>query len=125
MADPKVIQDKMDSILEKSRERDELLVKLDHSLRIQALWPEAFEHGKCTSELNGELPGIGVSPKIDESRLTFTIKRGDGSSRDFPVEDVPEALWRRCLPPIYRSSLTQRQVRERHKEILERRRNRP
>lgn len=60
-------------------ERKRLRAKLSASMDLRRLWPEAFDHGPCTSRLGGA-PSIGY---------TFTITRGDLSSVTWDIGKVP------------------------------------
>jgi hypothetical protein len=70
--------------IETLREKqDKCLSELKKSLRIKALWPEAFKLGAVNSTVTG-------NPR---RALIFTITRGDGESRQFPLTDIPLELW--------------------------------
>jgi len=73
----------IEELEEKQKQSARTLEKLKRSLQIKALWPEAFEHGSVTSHVQG-------NPR---RALIFTIIRGDESSRQFPLTDVPPELW--------------------------------
>jgi len=67
----------------------ELLAELDVSLTMQAFWPEAFEHGHCSSFVTG-------SP-YSPDKVKITIKRMDTEGnevdrREWPPSEVPEEL---------------------------------
>jgi len=71
------------------KERDALLRQLDESLAIQQLWLQAFDCGKCTSQLVGNL--------LEPDTLVLRIRRSDGEIRDFSIWDVPKCLRDRHL----------------------------
>ena len=72
--------DRIEALREK---QDKCLTELKKSLRIKALWPEAFEHGSVNSTVTG-------NPR---RALIYKITRGDGVSREFPLSAVPLELW--------------------------------
>lgn len=63
-------------------ERDELSKKLDRSLEIVDLWPDAFKTGRVTSWVSGSV----------SAGFNLTIKRADGETRSFPVQDVSSII---------------------------------
>lgn len=71
-------------IEELTRQQTETVAKLRRSLVLQELWPEAFEHGSVRSQVVGN---------VRRGELTFTVTRGDGSSRSFELAAVPVLLW--------------------------------
>lgn len=75
----------MNSIRDKEARRAELFESLDRSLEVQALDPEAFNHGKVTSVVIG-------NPYSPET-MKWVLTRGDGMRREFPLLSVPECLW--------------------------------
>jgi hypothetical protein len=64
-------------------ERDALHHELKRSLALQDIWPDAFTHGRCTTQVTG-------NPRRE---LTFTLKLANGERRSVPLEDVPVILW--------------------------------
>lgn len=54
-----------------------LTAKLERSLRIQALWPEAFDLGPVTGYLIGTKAG---------DNMRYVIRRSDGEQREFTLE---------------------------------------
>lgn len=62
----------------KIAERDKLYGQLKDSLRVQKLWPEAFDHGRPLCFWSGS-PSKGWA---------YIIKRGDDSSRSFTIEEA-------------------------------------
>lgn len=64
-------------------ERDGLHQELKRSLALQEVWPDAFTHGRCTSQVTG-------NPRRE---LTFTLKLANGERRSKPLEEVPVILW--------------------------------
>lgn len=70
--------------IETLREKqNKCLAELKKSLRIKALWPEAFELGSVNSTVTG-------NPR---RALIYKITRADGSYREFPLSAVPLELW--------------------------------
>lgn len=88
LANPRPIQAKLEEIGEKMREAERLRGKLARSLEIQELWPAAFEHGSVTSTVIGS-PSRGYE---------YRVTRGDGSTCSWPIDSVPDRLWRECVP---------------------------
>jgi hypothetical protein len=72
-------------------QRDKLMSELDRSLSIQALWPEAFAHGKCASQWIGSPQGRDVHGIRYALRLHVTD--GAGTVREFAQDTVPSVLW--------------------------------
>lgn len=62
----------------------EPLNQLDKSLTIKSLWPEAFDHGACTSHIQGNV--------VDPLQSLFVIKDGSGTERSFNIKAVPFGL---------------------------------
>ena len=77
------IQQKMDELDALYEERDQLHHELKRSLALQAIWPDAFTHGRCTTQVTG-------NPRRE---LTFTLKLANGERRSKPLEEVPVILW--------------------------------
>jgi hypothetical protein len=73
----------IEELEEAQKQQTRTLQKLKRSLQIKALWPAAFDHGSVTTHVQG-------NPR---RALIFTIIRGDESQRQFPLTDVPLALW--------------------------------
>lgn len=65
--------------------RSELMQKLDRSLLIREIWPDAFKDGShVTSWVSG----------ISTKGFYFYIKRVfDGVDQKYPVQDIPLVLW--------------------------------
>lgn len=74
---------KLDSLYE---DRRQLHHDLHKSLTIQELWPDAFVHGRCSSQVKGNL-------RNKDLPLTFILKLGNGEKRYLPLEEVPTILW--------------------------------
>lgn len=73
------------AISDKQAQAAELRKKLEGSLKIKALWPEAFDHGSAK---------VGGRAKAHEPHKgTITIRNGVGEVREFPAMDVPFELW--------------------------------
>lgn len=81
----------LDAIKALHVQRGALLSKLERSLQIQALWPDAFAHGRCTSAWIGQPTGRDISGMRYALRLRITD--GAGTVREFPQADVPPSLW--------------------------------
>jgi hypothetical protein len=64
-------------------ERDALHHQLKRSLALQEIWPDAFVHGRCTTQVTG-------NPRRE---LTFTLTLANGERHEKPLEDVPVILW--------------------------------
>lgn len=75
----------LENLKRKQDTHDKLLSKLGYSLKIEALWPEAFDHG--TVKVGGS--STEHSPHLG----TVKITRGDGKFRTFKAMDVPFCLW--------------------------------
>lgn len=61
--------------------QSKLAKQLGKSITIQSLWPEAFNHGACTSRIQGNV--------VDPLQSTFVIKDGHGTERSFNIKNVP------------------------------------
>lgn len=59
--------------------------ELNDSLALQALWPEAFEHGQIKTALSN----YDLSKP---SRCRFLIKRSNGEIREFPLWAISDSL---------------------------------
>ena len=75
----------MNRIREREDERAVLINSLDRSLEVQAIDPQAFDHGKVTSHVIG-------NPWSPDS-MKWVMTRGDGLQREYPLLSVPECLW--------------------------------
>ena len=63
--------------------RARIMRKLERSLAIRDLWPQAFAHGACTSRL----------VTVDGGRLVcLEITDGAGKLRTFANREIPECL---------------------------------
>ena len=82
-------QEIMNNLKKLNAERNELFEKLDCSLAIQSLWPEAFEHGMVICSLAGSYTRI--------KDLKLKITNGKGEVREYDLKDVPPALQDRHL----------------------------
>ena len=72
-------------------ERGELQRKLEASLAIQHIWPEAFECGRVHSHFEGpRRRDIRGRFKIDQ--LKFIVERSDGERREFSLSALPPVL---------------------------------
>jgi hypothetical protein len=80
----------MDRLDKLDAERAALRHDLRKSLAIKLLWPDAFEHGQCSSQVKGNLRNKTLP-------LTFTLKLGNGEERSVPLEEVPPILWPKKL----------------------------
>jgi hypothetical protein len=79
----KAIAEKLAHLDNLNVQRDALYKDLNRSLAIQELWPDAFEHGACTSYVVG-------NPR---SEMTFVLTLGNKETRKLPLQDVPVILW--------------------------------
>lgn len=77
------IKDAMERLEQLDLERDKLKAELRKSLALQAVWPDAFDHGPCGSQVVG-------NPR---DQLTFNLKFLNGETRSVPLEEVPVTLW--------------------------------
>jgi len=84
----------MEDLEEKMRERDELILRLKQSLGIKEVWPEAFEQGTVKCHLEGKFhPRWALQDAIHAfGDLTLHIVRSDGESRTIPLLKAPAAL---------------------------------
>ena len=67
------------------------LRELERSLAIRSLWPEAFQHGRCSSCWIGSPQGRDMRGMRYALRLRVTD--GAGAVREFPQGDVSAVLW--------------------------------
>ena len=73
------IKEQMEMLSELREQANEDWKKLDVSLRIEQLCPDAFEHGSCKP-----------SWQIVEDAVVYQIKKGNGDIVLFPFNDVPD-----------------------------------
>jgi hypothetical protein len=73
------IKEQMEMISGLREEVNENWKKLDVSLRIEQLCPDAFEHGSCKA-----------SWQFVENAVVYQIKKGNGDVVLFPFNDVPD-----------------------------------
>lgn len=73
------IKEQMEMISGLREEVNENWKKLDVSLRIEQLCPDAFEHGSCKT-----------SWEFVENAVVYQIKKGNGDVVLFPFNDVPD-----------------------------------
>ena len=73
------IKEQMEMISGLREEVNENWKKLDVSLRIEQLCPDAFEHGSCKA-----------SWEFVENAVVYQIKKGNGDIVLFPFNDVPD-----------------------------------
>jgi hypothetical protein len=73
------IKEQMEMISGLREEVNENWKKLDVSLRIEQLCPDAFEHGSCKA-----------SWQFVENAVVYQIKKGNGDIVLFPFNDVPD-----------------------------------
>lgn len=83
--------EQLEKIREMSARRDALLRKLERSLAIRALWPDAFAFGACKSTWAGTPTGRTLAGITYALRLKITD--GIGNTREFAQDDVPAVLW--------------------------------
>jgi hypothetical protein len=62
--------------------KDELIGRLERSLAIAEIWPEAFDHGAANGYIMGA-PATGFK---------FIVKAGDGEEREWELNEVPDCL---------------------------------
>lgn len=86
--------DKMAELDRVYEERDALHHELKRSLTLQAIWPDAFTHGRCTTQVTGNC----------RRELTFTLKLGNGEMYHKPLEQVPTILWPETVKAEIRSA---------------------
>jgi len=79
----------MNQLDQKYVELDKTREQLKASLTIQMLWSEAFNHGKCTSYLGGNL--------FEPNTMKFIIKDGQGNTKEFKLTDIPDHLVQRAI----------------------------
>jgi hypothetical protein len=104
----------INEIAAKEMQAAELLAQLPRSMAIKAMWPEAFEHGSVRTRWRGKLMTTEEWRRADKERqlhfmrgggkvpartprdlgaeATFTIVRGDGSTREFLRDEVPDSI---------------------------------
>jgi hypothetical protein len=79
----KAIAEKLAHLDHLNVQREALHQDLKRSLALQDLWPDAFDHGACTSYVVG-------NPR---NEMTFVLTMGNGETREVPLQDVPVVLW--------------------------------
>ena len=80
-----VFQEQLDALRKKSKEADALYDELDTSYRLQQIFPDVFEHGRCKATwVNVERAG--------QKSVNYKTTRGDGSVREIHFEDLPESF---------------------------------
>jgi hypothetical protein len=77
------VTDKLAHLDELRAQVDTLHHDLKRSLAIQSIWPDAFDHGSCTSYVVG-------NPR---NQLTFCLTMANNETREKPLEEVPTILW--------------------------------
>ena len=96
-----MITDKLNSKLSKAKA---LTKKLDRSLALEWLWPEAFNHGRARAYWTGKQPRGMHLTRNDPTHLhhEFRITDGDGEMRSFSYDDTPEILGGGLPTEMYR-----------------------
>jgi hypothetical protein len=84
------VQDQMNRIKELKLQKDELYNKLERSLSIQSLWPEAFTLGKVSSFVHHE-PIYMYTPIEALKRAKLTVRAGE-HEKTWPMNEVPKIL---------------------------------
>ena len=88
MTDP--ILSKANRLAELTAERDREMEKLTTSLLIRNLWPQAFDCGSVKAGWGGgTMHAVGLHGRKVQ---TYRITRGDGESRTFAYNQVPNGL---------------------------------
>jgi hypothetical protein len=81
-------EERVDALLkeqiEMAEKRTQLLKELNGSYRIQRIFPDAFEHGRCKQTWR-KAREFGV-----DRSLVLRVTRGDESIRQMLFEDLPE-----------------------------------
>lgn len=83
------IMETMQRLRELGARKRELMDKLDRSLAIQALWPEAFALGPVTTHWRGIVPR--GKPDLRTMRLVIR-RKADGAERIIHYRNVPDVL---------------------------------
>ena len=82
------VEDRVDALLKEqvkmTEKRTQLLKELNGSYRIQRIFPDAFEHGRCKQAWKE-----AKKSWINRS-LILRVTRGDESIREMLFEDLPE-----------------------------------
>ncbi len=81
------VQEQIASIEALRAEQDLLVEALKRSTLLRDFYPDAFTTGSCSCYV------IGCPWNPEEMR--FVIKKGNGEKQEFPLLDVPVALWER------------------------------
>lgn len=85
-----MITDKLNSKLDEAKK---LTRKLDKSIALEYLWPEAFDHGRARAHWFGKANhGNAVLNKPVHMYHEFHITDGDGNKKMFSYDDVPTIL---------------------------------
>ena len=86
-----MITDKINSKLDEAKK---LTRKLDKSIALEYLWPEAFDHGRARAHWFGKTPSTIHFKKGEPLHLhhEFHITDGDGNKKMFSYDDVPTIL---------------------------------
>ena len=86
-----MITDKLNSKLSEAKA---LTRKLDRSLALEFLWPEAFDHGRARAHWFGKAQDSRKHGKLDpvHKRHEFRITDAKGDMRSFAYDDVPDVL---------------------------------
>lgn len=86
------IDQKMQKIKELHKKKSDLFDKLERSLAMQKIWPEAFDHGSIKSHVEGSLN----YPK----EIKLVIVNGTGERREILLKDAPRVI-RDVHVPLY------------------------
>lgn len=81
-----MIADILKSLEEKHARASELRHQLALSVMLEGLEPRAFLHGACKTQVVGNI-------RHAIARARFIVILGNGERLDYPLLDVPFALW--------------------------------
>ena len=73
----------LDDLEQLNAKKATLFTQLKRSLMIQEIWPEAFDHGKATTQAVGD----------PRRTITWTITNGNGDCHEMDLLAVPVELW--------------------------------
>jgi hypothetical protein len=82
----------MKELNSKLNEAKKLTRKMDKSLALEYLWPEAFEHGRARAYWFGKAAAQRGKPDQPHRYHEFIITNSKGDSRSFAYEQVPTLL---------------------------------
>ena len=82
-------QEQLDALRENRKEADALYDELDDSYRLQKIFPDVFEHGRCKA-IWVEANRRGTVERPGYMSVNYKVTRGDDSVREIHFEDLPE-----------------------------------